>query len=138
MNSGNRWVFAAEGDNPLTLYKHSQTEVKTGKQGYVKVKSEASPYDGNLIYWSSRMGKSPEMPMKYSKLLKIQKGQCPWCGLHFRNGDELEEDHMIPKSKGGSNMRSNLQLLHKHCHDEKTRIDGSYVAEVPMSKGLSN
>lgn len=45
------------------------------------------------------------------------------CGLYFRDGDILEMDHIKPKSKGGGHGLKNLQLLHGHCHDEKTRLD---------------
>ena len=54
-----------------------------------------------------------------------QKGVCTHCGLFFRDGDVIELDHIIPKSKGGKNESKNWQLLHRHCHDEKTRNDGS-------------
>ena len=36
----------------------------------------------------------------------------------------MEIDHIIPISKGGNNSYSNLQLLHRHCHDLKTVMDG--------------
>ncbi|NJO63282.1 MAG: HNH endonuclease [Richelia sp. RM2_1_2] len=36
----------------------------------------------------------------------------------------MEVDHIIPKSKGGKDAYNNLQLLHRHCHDEKTATDG--------------
>ena len=96
-----------------------------GMENCIK-KGNSSPYDGNLVYWSTRMGKNPLMPMRKAKLLKTQKGKCNWCELTFRYGDILEEDHIIPKSKGGNNYYKNLQLLHRHCHDEKTATDGSY------------
>jgi RNA-directed DNA polymerase len=115
------WVFATrEGDNPYKLLKHSQIKVDTK---YVKVKGEKSPYDGNLIYWSARMGKHPEMPNTKAEMLKKQKGKCTLCGLHFKEGDLLEIDHIIPKSKGGKNEFKNYQLLHRHCHDIKTTKD---------------
>ncbi|HEY9872575.1 MAG TPA: HNH endonuclease signature motif containing protein, partial [Candidatus Obscuribacterales bacterium] len=38
----------------------------------------------------------------------------------------MEIDHIIPKSQGGKNVMKNIQLLHRHCHDEKTANDGSY------------
>ena len=58
---GNNWVFATrEGQNPLKLIQHSSTEIKR----YVKVKGMASPYDGDWIYWSSRMGVHPEVPAR--------------------------------------------------------------------------
>ncbi|WP_287279083.1 MULTISPECIES: HNH endonuclease [unclassified Okeania] len=37
----------------------------------------------------------------------------------------MEIDHIIPKSKGGKETYQNLQLIHAHCHDQKTRTDGS-------------
>jgi RNA-directed DNA polymerase len=117
------WVFATrqEGKNPLRLLKHADTEIIR----HVKVKGDASPYDGNLVYWSTRMGKNPEVPKDVATLLKRQKGKCTHCGLYFTEESVLEVDHIIPKSKGGKNSYDNLQLLHRHCHDEKTTKDGS-------------
>ena len=69
------------------------------------------------------MGKYPEMPRSKAFLLRRQKGKCSLCGLYFREGDRLELDHILPKSNGGTNRRDNLQLLHKHCHHNKTRND---------------
>jgi RNA-directed DNA polymerase len=112
------WVFAtrATDDKTEQLLKHRQTSIVR----HVKVKGEVSPYNGNLIYWSSRMGKHPEAPLRVSTLLKKQKGKCAHCGLFFREEDLLEIDHIIPKSKGGLEEYKNLQLLHRHCHDVKT------------------
>jgi RNA-directed DNA polymerase len=120
---GNRnWAFATRsGSNPLTLAEHGSFK----SQQHAKVKGEASPYDGNLVYWSTRLGKHPEMPKRTASLLKKQKGKCAYCGLFFKEGDVIEIDHIIPKSKGGKNEYKNWQLLHRHCHDEKTRNDGS-------------
>lgn len=120
---GDNWVFAtrSEGKNPMRLQKHSATEIKR----HVKVKGESSPYDGNLVYWSTRMGNNPEMPKRVSKLLKKQKGKCTYCGLIFRENDVMEVDHRIPKSKGGKDSYENWDLLHRHCHDTKTTSDGS-------------
>jgi RNA-directed DNA polymerase len=119
---GDNWVFATrEGKNPLRLLDHSSTK----KVEYVKVKGESSPYDGNLLYWSQRMGKSPELPERVVKLLKEQKGKCAHCNLNFREEDVMEIDHIIPKSKGGKDRYNNWQLLHRHCHDTKTASDDS-------------
>ncbi|MCL6749631.1 HNH endonuclease, partial [Nostoc sp. CCCryo 231-06] len=43
----------------------------------------------------------------------------------FLTFNTFEIDHIIPKSKGGKNEYKNIQLLHRHCHDEKTARDGS-------------
>jgi len=43
-------------------------------------------------------------------------------GFTFLDGDLIETDHITPKAIGG-NQKDNLQLLHRHCHDIKTRQD---------------
>jgi RNA-directed DNA polymerase len=129
----NNWIFSTkEGKNPLKLARHLDTKIVR----YVKVKGNKSPYDGEFIYWSSRMGKHPEMPPEKAVLLKRQQGCCAYCGLHFQDGDILEIDHIIPKSKGGKNNRDNKQLLHRHCHDSKTALDktGTHDKE-PLERG---
>ncbi|WP_199347194.1 group II intron reverse transcriptase/maturase [Tolypothrix tenuis] len=119
---GDNWVFSTpqEGKNPMRLFKYSETSITR----HIKVKGGASPYDGNLVYWSSRMGEHPEMPKAVSKLLKRQKGKCTHCGLYFKIADLIEVDHIIPRIKGGKDKYENLQVLHKHCHDTKTANDG--------------
>lgn len=119
------WVFATkqEGKNPMRLRSHTETKITR----HVKVKGDASPYDGNLIYWSSRMGEHPETTTRVATLLKKQKGKCTHCGMYFREEDVLEIDHITPKTLGGKDEYKNLQILHRHCHDEKTTEDGSVV-----------
>ena len=110
------WVF---GDKDgYNLIKHSKTAI----QRHIKVKGTKSPYDGDTLYWAKRMGKHPELKSSITKLLKKQKGKCNWCGLTFQDGDIIETDHITPKALGG-NEKDNLQLLHKHCHDIKTKED---------------
>ncbi len=124
------WVFATpqEGKDPVRLLKHKSTPIVR----HVKVKSEANPYDGNLIYWSSRIGTHPETTIRRATLLKKQKGKCNQCGLYFREEDKLEIDHITPTINGGKDKYKNLQILHKHCHDMKTTRDGS--VEVRLTK----
>lgn len=105
-------------------------------QKRVKVKGDKSPYDGDTVYWSKRLGTHPEMPNRKAKLLKQQKGKCPWCGLNFQEWDVLEIDHLIPKALGGKDEYKNLQLLHRHCHDEKTKLDLIEIGKKDHSKFL--
>ena len=123
-SSDNRnWVFASKkgGKINFELAEH----VKTSIVRHVKVVSGKSIYNGELVYWSTRKGTHPEMPLTKSTLLKKQKGKCTHCGLYFKDEDLMEVDHIIPKSKGGKNEYKNFQLLHRHCHDSKTAKDGS-------------
>ncbi|MEH2162860.1 MAG: group II intron maturase-specific domain-containing protein [Nostoc sp.] len=122
----NNWVFSTkyEGKITFTLLKYAKTEIVR----HIKVQGKNSPFDGNLVYWSERRGKNPLLPLRVTTLLKSQKGKCTHCGLHFREDDVMEVDHIIPKLKGGRNDYKNLQLLHRHCHDMKTTIFGSRYA----------
>lgn len=133
---GENWVFATrgEGTNPLRLLKHSEFECSS--TDYVKVKGNRSLYDGDLVYWSTRLGTHPQVPIRKAKLLKQQKGKCPWCGLHFKDGDLIEEDHKNPRALGGKDEWKNRQLLHRHCHDEKTAIDLIEIRNKNHSKYL--
>ena len=118
----NNWEFSPrEGATALKLMKHSETEIRY----HVKVKGTASPYNGDWVYWSIRMGTHPEVSTKVASLLKRQKGKCSHCDNYFKDGDSIEVDHIIPKSKGGKDKYDNWQLLHRHCHDTKTASDGS-------------
>jgi RNA-directed DNA polymerase len=92
---------------------HSTTKI----QRHIKVREGASPYDGNLLYWSQRLKTHPMMHEIKAKLLQRQQGKCRWCELHFKDGDILEVDHL--DRDHNNNDLSNRMLLHRHCHDER-------------------
>lgn len=122
---GNRkWVFGSEKGPKLFAYIDYAFSINE----YIKVRGEISPYDENDIYWALRLEINPVMGMAQTKLLKAQKGRCTWCHLPFDEDSILEVDHVIPKALGGKDFYTNLQLLHRHCHDAKTRTDGSLQA----------
>lgn len=132
---GSNWVFSTrEGTNPLRLQLHR--DVACSSTDYVKVKGDKSPYDGDLVYWSSRMGRHPELPNREALLLKQQKGKCTHCELTFRNGDLMEVDHINPIALGGKDVWKNLQLLHRHCHDQKTAVDLIEIRKKQHSDNL--
>lgn len=116
--NGRHWIFS---DGTYTLTTHAEVSIVR----HTRVRGNKSPYDGDLPYWAGRLGKHPLLPTSVSKLLKTQKGKCNYCGLTFRDGDVWEVDHIIPCSLGGESGYTNLQLLHRHCHDIKTASDGS-------------
>jgi RNA-directed DNA polymerase len=120
------WVFGIK--EGITLLKHPQTAIKR----HVKVRGNSSPYDGNKTYWGTRKGEHPELKNSVARLLKKQKGKCNWCQLTFDDGDKIEKDHIIPKAIAGS-IKDNLQLLHRHCHDIKTKYD---LKAIKMHKAI--
>lgn len=46
--------------------------------------------------------------------------RCRLCGRSARDGVELEVDHIVPISKGGSSIESNLQTLCRDCNRGKS------------------
>jgi RNA-directed DNA polymerase len=117
----NGWKFMTE-DGKFVLRNHSESHITK----HVKVQGTRSPYDGDWVYWTKRMGEYPGVKKNTSTLLTKQGGKCPHCGLYFKETDIVEVDHIKPKSRGGNDTYQNLQLLHRHCHDKKTTNDGSY------------
>lgn len=116
---GNRWTFATK--DGLALIRHADTKITR----HVKVKGNKSPFDGDTVYWGQRLQSHPELTGRVQKLLKMQKGKCPECRMQFKSDDVMEVDHIKPRVLGGRDTYSNLQLLHRHCHDTKSAKDGS-------------
>lgn len=115
---GGKLCFAPP-HSALRLRFHSETHIRR----HVKIQSHRSPYDGDWLYWSARLGRHPGVSARVATLLKRQQGRCSRCGLHYCAGDVLEVDHIIPTALGGKDGYDNWQLLHGHCHDEKTAED---------------
>lgn len=126
------WVFGPRGGPALAL--HASTVIRR----HTKVEGGRSLYDGDLLYWASRLGRHPELPRGKAILLQRQRGRCAWCGRLFQTMDEvIEFDHIHPRALGGPDGMANRQLLHGHCHDAKTAQDGSNrrrPSEVPMTR----
>jgi RNA-directed DNA polymerase len=121
VDQGQGWKFATP---EVQLKMHRQTLIRR----HEKVTGTASPFDGKLFYWVRRLKDHPLTNNRLGYLLKVQQGKCAWCGLYFMDGDLIEVDHIIPRQLGGDNRSTNLQALHRHCHDQKTAQDGSNQA----------
>jgi RNA-directed DNA polymerase len=121
-----KWVFAAS--DTMTIRKHGMTHILSP---YAKVRGNASPYDGDLLYWSQRLKNHPLLRGKLAKLLQKQQGKCRWCELTFREGDLIEIDHI--DGNHANDEPSNQSALHRHCHDErhtKLREEWKYAAGI--------
>lgn len=126
------WAFGVkQGEEILLLAKHNRTPIVR----HVKVKGNISPFNGDWAYWSARRGTHPETPTRVAKLMKAQKGKCPHCHLYIRSVDLVEVDHITPRSQGGKDIYTNLQLIHRHCHDAKTAMDIKSQARSTYVKG---
>ena len=62
-------------------------------------------------------------------LLRMQKGNCSFCLQPL--GSDFHVDHYQPLTRGGSNDRKNLRLLHQSCNLRKHASD-------PIEHALKN
>ena len=62
--------------------------------------------------------------------------ECPYCRESISSQDELTIDHIVPKSKGGTDDIENLQPMHKLCNCEKGCIvpEVKECPQVPIKK----
>ena len=68
-------------------------------------------------------------------VLKRAGGRCELCGVSH---DEvaLDVDHIVPRAKGGSNDRSNLQVLCRTCNAQKRDRDDTNFAIITASYAI--
>jgi RNA-directed DNA polymerase len=117
---GTRLTFATSATDPDAVHLLAHSEVPMTRQ--VKVQSNRSPSDGDGVYWSTRQGRHPNVGARLARLLKQQHGRCRRCGLFFQHDDRIEVDHSNGNHRDARS--ANLQALHGHCHDAKTREQG--------------
>jgi RNA-directed DNA polymerase len=100
------------GTGNKSLLRHDRTKIIR----HVKVRGAKTPFDGDWLYWSSRMGNYPGVGPIVGRLLKRQSGRCVKCGHYFLPGQDLLERHHKDRDRQ-NHQRSNLELVHRHCHD---------------------
>jgi len=122
---GRRWTFFTTVENRkgrkslLRLVQLSDIPIER----HIKVRGTASPDDPELDdYWrkrQNRYGKSYwAKGTKLHRIAENQNWQCPVCGEHLFNGEELQTHHIIPLKAGGSQCAENMNHLHQTCHQQ--------------------
>jgi RNA-directed DNA polymerase len=119
------WIFTGsqvgKGGKPLTVFLPKLAWISS--KSFTKIRGTSSAYDGNHVYWAMRTSRYSSLSTRVCNLLKHQNGRCVACQKEFQLEDQMEVDHILPKSKGGLDRYDNLQLLHRQCHTKKTRTD---------------
>ncbi len=80
---------------------------------FIKVKGGKSPYNGDFVYWATRMGRYADGLRKAAVLLKRQKGRCDNCHLFFKADDLYKIHHLNNDDK--DYKWGNLILIHEYC-----------------------
>ena len=117
-NKGRRWVYRKywhRGDHGWGFGPAGNTALakmaRIPIRRHVKVQGQRSPFDGDAIYWSTRVGRHPGLPTRVARLLQLQRGRCARCGLYFKLGDLFAITR-----EGAQADRPGLKvLLHQHC-----------------------
>jgi 5-methylcytosine-specific restriction enzyme A len=80
---------------------------------------EKQPCPTHRPAWKRSSGQrelTPEFHVN-ARRIRAEKPACRACGRVGR----VEIDHIIPRSRGGTDKRENLQPLCPKCHSEKTK-----------------
>jgi hypothetical protein len=106
-------------------------EVECRKCGHVGYPKEVIYKNGNYMAYCANCGgfTQKNLPKKDKYATKDQRselwsktlGRCGYCGISI-NPDEncgANYDHVMPKSRGGSNESENLMLTCKSCNSQK-------------------
>jgi RNA-directed DNA polymerase len=132
-----KWCFVTlkDGNPDKILRKHSDVKI----QRHVMVKSGKSYYDGDTVYWASRLSKGDgNISPSKAKLLKKQDGKCAYCNHLFKAEDLIESHHVKFKVKGGKDEYKNLVIMHRHCHDQYHSSVATRLSKGGKFKGESS
>jgi hypothetical protein len=62
--------------------------------------------------------------------LEQQGGECTWCHSPILPKQKREGDHIVEWSQGGATTLDNLEVLHLHCHQQKTAGNARPISHV--------
>jgi 5-methylcytosine-specific restriction endonuclease McrA len=116
-------VIAREGDllrlnvEPLSYEQRADLVVLCEQKLGAFIKSRG------MATWDYRLIETDPVPgdVRY-RVLAAANGRCALCGATSKER-RIEIDHIIPRSKGGSNDISNLQALCDECNRGKSNRD---------------
>lgn len=144
-NINNKWVFRC----PITKIICLQPRWYSSKRNWPPVVSSYSPDDPNPIvqqYFVERKGKLHasrvvDLLTNYDYSLALSQNHiCPICEQSLYNDESLQKHHIISVKQGGSNLLSNLIIIHSYCHslihygsnkDQWVEILSQYKSKLP-------
>jgi group II intron reverse transcriptase/maturase len=80
---------------------------------FINVKGDASPFNGDLVYWSERNSKLYDGIT--SKVLKRQSHTCGRCGYRLLSDERAHLHHIDGNHQNWK--PKNVTVLHESCHD---------------------
>jgi len=132
-NKSSTWVKARyfRNDGYWTFWEGKTELVKpdaTPITRFTKVIGRNSPYDPALRqYWTERKKQQVgrETFAKERLMLHQRQGyRCALCTIPFVPGEDIETDHIVLTSQGGTDDINNKRLVHPWCHRQRHQKDG--------------
>ncbi len=132
-NKSSQWVKVRYfRDDGYWTFQEEEAELvkpdKTPITRFTKVTGRNSPYDPTLReYWQERTKRQVgrETYAKQRLILYQRQGyRCALCTIPFGPGEDVEADHIIPTSQGGTDDINNKRLVHPWCHRQRHQKDG--------------
>lgn len=94
------------------LIKKAFPAVPYSESKHVMVSGDASPFNGDLVYWSKRESNHYDGPT--AKVLRKQNHTCGHCGLKLTPGEEVNLHHLDGNHQNWK--PKNLLVVHQSCH----------------------
>ena len=128
-----RWVF---GDKQSGKYLVKFSWFKIERHELVRGRS--SPDDPELrdYWWERQKVNGKHLSGGDVDMANDQGWVCRLCGMDLINGEERHRHHTIPRAFGGSNARSNRELVHLYCHQQETKRQFAAVKQDPPADEL--
>jgi RNA-directed DNA polymerase len=130
-----RWVF---GDKQSGKYLVKFSWFKIVRHELVR--GTSSPDDPELrdYWWERQKVNANHLSAGDLDMANDQGWVCRLCGMDLINGEELHRHHTIPRAFGGSNARSNRELVHLYCHQQETKRQFGWGEEVQPADELQD
>ena len=119
------WVLAYKHKRAIKVPRELR-EIINKDHNFIALKNRPKGCSNNK--YRRRLGKHNRLLYLFVK----QKGKCALTGLPLYRvcGDGINIDHKVPKSRGGTNARENLQLVYKIAnYIKKERLESELVSE---------
>ena len=138
--------------NPVTKCRLCVYVSYSSPKGQVRLSKESCFSFEDIVTSFESVSRKTLDKSTYSKLTLVERGEvsdsmrydilmrdefkCVICGASSREGARLHVDHIVPVSKGGKSIPSNLRTLCERCNIGKSnkieKIDKEEVEDVPI------